>query len=53
MSEALTGVMAAALTVIDMGKSLDRTMTIRDVHIVEKRGGRSGHYRRAADDRPA
>ena len=51
--EALAGVMGAALTVIEMGKSLDRAMTIRDVHSVEKRGGRSGEYRRAADERTA
>jgi len=42
--EALTAVAVAALTVYDMLKAVDRTMTIRDVHLVEKRGGRSGHF---------
>ena len=42
--EALSGVMGAALTVIDMGKSVDRTMTIHSVRVIEKRGGRRGDY---------
>jgi cyclic pyranopterin monophosphate synthase len=44
--EALTAVAVAALTVYDMLKAVDRTMTISDVRLMEKRGGRSGHYRR-------
>lgn len=44
--EALAGVMGAALTVIDMGKAIDRSMTIRSVHVTEKRGGRRGDYQR-------
>jgi cyclic pyranopterin phosphate synthase len=44
--EALTAVTAAALTVYDMCKAVDRGMTITDVCLIEKRGGRSGAYRR-------
>lgn len=42
--EALTAVSVAALTVIDMGKALDKTMTIQGVRLIEKTGGKSGHY---------
>ncbi len=44
--EALTAVSVAALTVYDMCKSVDRSMTIEDVCLVEKKGGKSGHYLR-------
>jgi cyclic pyranopterin phosphate synthase len=44
--EALAAVSAAALTVYDMCKAVDRGMTITDVKLVEKRGGRSGTWRR-------
>lgn len=44
--EALTAVAVAALTVIDMAKSADRWMTIEDVTLLEKRGGKSGTQRR-------
>ena len=44
--EALVAVAAAALTLYDMVKAIDRTMVIGPVQLVEKRGGRSGHYRR-------
>jgi len=43
--EALTAVTVAALTVIDMGKAVDRTMVIESVRLLEKSGGRSGHFR--------
>ncbi|MDA1184182.1 MAG: cyclic pyranopterin monophosphate synthase MoaC [Acidobacteria bacterium] len=46
--EALVAVTVAALTVYDMVKAIDKTMVIGDVCLVEKRGGRSGVYRRAA-----
>ncbi len=46
--EALTAVSVAALTVYDMCKALDKTMVITDVKLLEKTGGRSGHYRRDA-----
>ena len=44
--EALVAVAAAALTLYDMVKAVDRTMVIGPVQLVEKRGGRSGHYQR-------
>jgi cyclic pyranopterin phosphate synthase len=43
--EALTAVAVAALTVIDMGKAIDKAMVIEGVRLVEKSGGRSGDYR--------
>jgi cyclic pyranopterin monophosphate synthase len=42
--EALTAVSVAALTVYDMCKAVDRGMVIDGVRLIEKRGGRSGHY---------
>ena len=45
--EALTAVAVAALTVYDMVKAVDRDMVIGEIRLVEKRGGRSGTYRRA------
>ena len=42
--EALTAVSVAALTIYDMCKSYDRGMTISDIQLVEKSGGKSGHY---------
>ena len=44
--EALTAVAAAALTIYDMCKAVDRDMIISDVCLLEKSGGRSGVYRR-------
>jgi cyclic pyranopterin phosphate synthase len=44
--EALTAVTVAALTIYDMIKAVDRTMEIGGIHLVEKRGGRSGDFRR-------
>ena len=46
--EALTAVAVAALTLYDMVKAVDKAMTISDVALVEKKGGRSGHYVRRA-----
>jgi cyclic pyranopterin phosphate synthase len=46
--EALVAVSAAALTVYDMCKAVDRGMLISDIRLIEKRGGRSGEYRRGA-----
>lgn len=43
--EALTAVSVAALTVYDMCKAVDRGMTIGDVRLLEKAGGRSGQWR--------
>ena len=45
--EALTACSVSALTIYDMCKSVDRSMTISDVTLWEKTGGRSGTYRRA------
>jgi cyclic pyranopterin monophosphate synthase len=44
--EALTAVSVAALTVYDMCKALDRAITITDVRLDSKTGGKSGDYRR-------
>jgi cyclic pyranopterin phosphate synthase len=44
--EALVAVTAAALTLYDMLKAIDRAMVIGPVRLMEKKGGRSGHYRR-------
>ena len=43
--EALTAVAVACLTIYDMVKALERGMRIEGIRVVEKRGGRSGHYR--------
>lgn len=42
--EALTGVNVALLTIYDMCKALDRTMNITNIHLLEKDGGKSGHF---------
>jgi cyclic pyranopterin phosphate synthase len=42
--EALTAVSIAALTIYDMVKAVDKEMVIGDICLVEKSGGRSGHY---------
>src|SRR5262245_7098098 len=42
--EALTAVSVAALTIYDMCKSIDRGMSIQDVRLDEKSGGKSGHF---------
>ena len=47
--EALTGVSVALLTIYDMCKAIDKTMTITDVHLVHKEGGKSGVF---DNDRP-
>jgi len=45
--EALTAVAAALLTIYDMCKAVDRDMCIEGIRLIEKLGGRSGHYVRA------
>jgi cyclic pyranopterin monophosphate synthase len=45
--EALTAVSVAALTIYDMVKAVDKSMVIGDVRLMEKRGGKSGTWRRA------
>jgi cyclic pyranopterin phosphate synthase len=42
--EALTAVTVAALTIYDMCKAVDRSMTIEHVRLLEKDGGASGHF---------
>lgn len=42
--EALTAVSVAALTVYDMCKSVDRGMRVESLRLIEKKGGKSGHY---------
>lgn len=49
--EALTAVSVACLTIYDMLKSADRAMVITDVKLLEKEGGRSGHFVRAEVER--
>jgi cyclic pyranopterin phosphate synthase len=42
--EALTSVQVALLTIYDMCKAVDRGMTMTDVRLLEKHGGKSGSY---------
>jgi cyclic pyranopterin monophosphate synthase len=42
--EALTAVSVAALTIYDMTKALDKSISIGDIHLLEKTGGKSGRY---------
>lgn len=46
--EALTAASVAALTIYDMCKAVDRGMVIESVCLLEKAGGRSGHYQRSS-----
>jgi cyclic pyranopterin phosphate synthase len=48
--EALVAVSAAGLTIYDMCKAIDRGMTLGDVQLVSKSGGKSGKWTRSADD---
>jgi cyclic pyranopterin monophosphate synthase len=45
--EALTAVSVACLTIYDMVKAVERGMRIEGIRLIEKSGGRSGHYRSA------
>ena len=45
--EALTGVSTALLTIYDMCKAVDKGMELGEIYLVEKTGGKSGHYIRA------
>jgi cyclic pyranopterin phosphate synthase len=49
--EALTAAGVAALTVYDMCKALDKGITIRDLRLTRKRGGKSGEYVRAGKEK--
>ncbi|MEK6657352.1 MAG: cyclic pyranopterin monophosphate synthase MoaC [Nitrospirota bacterium] len=44
--EALTAVAVAGLTVYDMCKAVDKDMTVTDIRLIEKSGGKSGAYKR-------
>lgn len=46
--EAMTAASIAALTIYDMTKALDKGIEIREIHLAEKTGGKSGTYRRKA-----
>lgn len=46
--EALTAVSIAALTLYDMAKALDKSLQIIDIHLLEKIGGKSGHWQAAS-----
>jgi cyclic pyranopterin monophosphate synthase len=46
--EALTAAAVASLTVYDMVKAVDRGVTITNLRLIEKSGGKSGHWKRAA-----
>jgi len=44
--EALVAVSVSALTIYDMCKAVDKEMVISDIMLIEKKGGRSGHFKR-------
>jgi len=44
--EALTATQVALLTIYDMCKAVDRGMEMQNIHLLEKKGGKSGHWRR-------
>jgi len=46
--EALMGASAALLTIYDMCKAMDKGMTIKEICLLEKTGGKSGHYERGS-----
>ena len=48
--EALTAASVAALTIYDMCKAVDQGIQITDLHLVMKRGGRRGEYRRESNN---
>ena len=50
--EALFGVQVALLTIYDMCKAVDRGMTMEGIRLLEKRGGKSGHWCRPSDSSP-
>lgn len=47
--EALTAVAAAGLTIYDMCKAVDRAMTVTDIRLIRKSGGKSGTFERKHD----
>ena len=51
--EAMTAVVAAALTIYDMCKAIDRAMVIGEVRLVSKKGGKSGDWSRPGEPSPS
>lgn len=49
--EALMSVSAAALTIYDMCKAVDKDMVISEIYLLKKTGGRSGAYQRQAEEK--
>ena len=47
--EAMTAAAIAALTIYDMTKALSKSIEIREIYLMEKRGGKSGTFQRAFD----
>lgn len=47
--EALTAVSIAALTLYDMAKALEKSMTISNITLIEKLGGKSGHWKTSGE----
>ena len=45
--EAISAVCVTLITVFDMAKGVDRTMVVSDITLLEKSGGKSGHFKRA------
>ena len=45
--EAMTAISVALLTIYDMCKAVDRGMAIEEIRLLEKSGGKSGHWRRS------
>ena len=48
--EALTAVSTACLTIYDMLKAVDKAMVIKSIELIQKSGGKSGDYRKPAND---
>lgn len=48
--EALTGVQIALLTIYDMCKAVSKSMSMGDIHLLEKSGGKSGSFRYVSED---
>jgi cyclic pyranopterin phosphate synthase len=44
--EAISAVCVTLITVFDMAKGVDRTLVVSDITLVEKLGGRSGHFKK-------
>jgi cyclic pyranopterin phosphate synthase len=45
--EALTAIQVALLTIYDMCKAVDRSMTMTNIRLIEKKGGKSGHWQQS------